>query len=60
MEFIILCIVGYLLFHAGHSHSNYRHYRARGVRGVNLYWSSFLGPYASMRLPGGFRLGHRL
>jgi hypothetical protein len=57
---IILIIVGYLLFHAGHSHANYRHGRAHGHRGVNLFWSSARGPY--MTIPGRFgtRIGHRL
>ncbi|MFI5064089.1 MAG: hypothetical protein ACHP9Z_08950 [Streptosporangiales bacterium] len=50
---IILIAVGYLLFHAGHSHANYR-------RGANLYWSSARGPWVSVPGPFGTRIGHRL
>jgi hypothetical protein len=56
---IVVLIVGYLAFHLGHGHANYRHARAAGLR-PNFYWSSVRGPYASVRLPGGFRVGHRL
>ncbi len=57
---IVIAVVGYLAFHAGHSHANYRHARAHGKRGVNLFWSSARGPY--MTIPGPFntRIGHRL
>ena len=59
--FIILIIILYLAFHAGHAHANYRHLRRRySGQKIRLYWSSALGPYMSVRLPGGFRLGHRL
>jgi hypothetical protein len=57
---IVLVVAGYLLFHAGHSHANYRHGRARGHRGINLYWSSARGPYMSIPGPLGTRIGHRL
>ncbi len=40
----------YLAFHAGHAHANYRHGRACGHRGINLYWSSARGPWIS--IPG--------
>lgn len=60
MEILILIVVGYVLFHIGHSHANYRHGRANGRNGLRLYWSSAMGPYASVRGPGGFRIGHRL
>ena len=56
---IIVIIIGYAWFHLGHGHANYRHARARGLR-PNFYWSSVRGPYASVRLPGNFRVGHRL
>ena len=60
MTWIIVGVVVYLAFHFGHSHSNYRHGRAHGKRGVNLFWSSARGPY--MTIPGPFntRIGHRL
>lgn len=61
MHFLILLAVAYLLYHAGHSHANYRHMR-KSLRNhrVRLYWNSFMGPWISVRLPGGFRLGHKL
>jgi hypothetical protein len=27
---------------------------------LNFYWSSVRGPYASVRLPGGFRVGYKI
>jgi len=49
----ILAFAGvYVAFHAGHAHGNYRHGRARGHRGMNLYWSSARGPWISV--PGPF------
>jgi hypothetical protein len=56
----IAVVVGYLLFHAGHSHANYRHGRAHGRRGVSLFWSSARGPYVTIPGPLGTRIGHRL
>ena len=47
---IIVIAVAYALFHLGHAHANYRHGRARGHRGINLYWSSVRGPWIS--IPG--------
>ncbi len=46
--------------HAGHAHANYRHGRARGHRGINLYWSSARGPWISVPGPFGTWIGHRL
>ena len=46
--------------HAGHAHANYRHGRAHGHRGVNLFWSSARGPYITVPDPFGTRIGHRL
>lgn len=62
MEILILIGVAYLLFHVGHSHANYKHLKRRyGNHKVNLYWSSFLGPWVSVRIPGTkFRIGHKL
>ena len=68
---VILAIVGvivllYLAFHLGAGHTHYRYQKAQhsrhksdGLR-PNFYWSSVRGPYASIRTPGGFRIGHRL
>jgi len=44
--------------HAGHAHANYRYYRAQGRRGIDLFWSSARGPYVSIPVAGGFRIGH--
>jgi hypothetical protein len=62
MLIAILVIVGiiYGIFHGMHSHANYRHHRRNGSRGLRLYWSSAMGPYASVRGPLGFRIGHKL
>jgi hypothetical protein len=61
MEVIIIIIVAYLLYHVGHAHANYKHLRKEyGKRKVTLYWNSFLGPWISIKLPGGFRIGHKL
>ena len=49
----------YLAFHVGAGHAHYRHRRAQGLS-PHFYWSSVRGPYAIVRLPGGFRVGHRL
>jgi hypothetical protein len=56
---IVVIVVGYLLFHLGHAHANIRHGRARGLA-PSVYWRSGMrGPWVSVRLPGGFRVGHR-
>jgi hypothetical protein len=60
LTLIIAVVAGYLLFHLGHSHANYRHGKRQGRRGVDLYWSSARGPYASIPGPFGTRIGHRL
>lgn len=60
MIIVIVIAVGlYLAFHVGAGHAHYRHARAHGLS-PNFYWSSVRGPYASVRLPGGFRVGHRV
>ena len=57
---IIGIVAAYLLFHAGHAHANVRHGRARGLA-PSVYWRAGMrGPWVSVRLPGGFRVGHRL
>lgn len=59
---IVLIIIAALAIghHAGHAHANYRHGRAHGRRGVNLYWSSARGPWISVPGPFNTRIGHRL
>jgi hypothetical protein len=59
---IIIAVIAALVLghHAGHAHANYRHARARGHRGVNLFWSSARGPYVTIPGPFGTRIGHRL
>jgi hypothetical protein len=63
----MIILVGIIVFaalvlghHAGHAHANYRHGRAHGKRGVNLFWSSARGPYMTIPGPFGTRIGHRL
>jgi hypothetical protein len=57
---IVVVVVLILAHHAGHAHANYRHGRAHGKRGVNLFWSSVRGPYITIPGPFGTRIGHRL
>lgn len=59
MSIIAVLVLIYLAFHFGAGHAHHRHRKARGLS-PNFYWSLARGPYASIRLPGGFRLGHRL
>ena len=56
---VIVAVLVYAAFHLGAGHAHYRHRKAQGLS-PNFYWSSVRGPYASVRLPGGFRVGHRL
>jgi hypothetical protein len=56
---IIAAAAVYLAFHLGAGHTHHRYRKAHGLS-PNFYWSSVRGPYASVRLPGGFRVGHRL
>ena len=57
---VIVAVLAYLAFHAGHAHANYRHGRARGHRGINLYWSSPAARGSRVPGPFGTRIGHRL
>lgn len=57
---IVAVVVAYLAFHGGHSHANYRHGRAHGRRGVDLFWSSARGPYITIPGPLGTGIGHHL
>jgi hypothetical protein len=56
---IVIIAVVYAAFHLGAGQTHHRYQKARGLS-PNFYWSSMRGPYASVRLPGGFRVGHRL
>jgi len=57
---VIAAVLLYAGFHAGHGAANVRHGRARGLA-PSVYWRSGMrGPWVSVRLPGGFRAGHRL
>ncbi len=57
---VLTIVLAYCAFHAGHGTSNYRHGRARGRRGVDLFWSSARGPWISVPGPFHTRIGHRL
>jgi hypothetical protein len=56
---IIIAVVLVVLHLAGGARSHRRHYRRHGVR-PNLCYTYGRGWWASVRLPGGFRVGHRL
>jgi hypothetical protein len=56
---IVILVLLYAAFHVGAGHAHHRHARAHGLS-PNFYWSAARGPYASVRLPGGFRVGHKL
>jgi hypothetical protein len=56
---IVVAVVVYLAFHLGAGHIHHRYRRAQGLA-PNFYWSSIRGPWASIRLPGGFRVGHKV
>ena len=58
--FIILGIIGLVVLHLlGGAHAHRRHYRQHGVH-PNLYYTYGRGWYGSVRLPGGWRVGHHL
>lgn len=44
---------------AGGASAHRRPYQRHGIH-PNLYYTSGRGWYGSVRLPGGFRVGHRL
>lgn len=56
---VVVIVVIYLVLHLGAGGVHHRRRRSRGLS-PNLYWSAARGPYASIRLPGGFRVGHKL
>jgi hypothetical protein len=57
ITFIVIGVVVFWLLGGAHGHR--RHYRRHGVH-PNLYYTYGRGWYGSVRLPGGFRVGHRL
>lgn len=60
IEFIIIVVIVAVLAHlAGGARSHRRHYQQHGMH-PNLYWTYGRGWYGSVRLPGGWRVGHRL
>jgi hypothetical protein len=59
-EFIVVIVIALFVLHLiGGARSHRRHYRQHGAH-PNLYYTYGRGWYGSVRLPGGFRLGHRL
>ncbi len=58
----VIVVVGFILLFLhllGGARSHRRHYRQHGLH-PNLYWTYGRGWYGSIRLPGGFRVGHHL
>ena len=59
-EVIFLVIVALVIVHlVGGAHHHRRHYRRTGLH-PNLYYTYGRGWWGSVRLPGGFRVGHHL
>jgi hypothetical protein len=57
---IVLVLIVFAVTHlAGGARAHRRHYRQHGVH-PNVYWTYGRGWYGSIRLPGGWRVGHRL
>ena len=56
---IIIVIVVYLASHIGAGHTHYRYQKAQGLN-PRLYDTLRRGWYGSIRLPGGWRVGHKL
>ena len=56
---VVVAVLVYAAFHLGAGQTHHRYGKAHGLS-PNLYWSLGRGPYASVRLPGGFRIGHKL
>jgi len=56
---VIVAVVVLVLHLAGGARSHRRHYQQHGAH-PNLYYTYGRGWYGSVRLPGGFRVGHRL
>jgi len=58
MTVIVVIVAAYLVLHFLGGMFHHTRKRRRGLR-PNFYYSSVMGPYASIRI-GGFRIGHRL
>jgi hypothetical protein len=57
---IIIIAAALVLLHlTGGARAHRRHYKRHGLH-PNLYYTYGRGWYGSVRLPGGFRVGHRL
>lgn len=60
MELIVIIVVVLVLLHlAGGAHRHRRHYRRTGLH-PSLRYTYGMGWWGSVRLPGGFRIGHHL
>jgi len=56
---IVVAVVVYLVVHFAGGARHHRRARSRGMR-PNLYYTYGRGIWGSVRLPGGFRVGHKL
>jgi hypothetical protein len=56
---IVVAVIVYAAFHLGAGHTHHRYSKAHGLQ-PRVYWSLGRGPYGSVRLPGGFRVGRKL
>jgi len=56
---VVIAVIALLAHLLGGAHAHRRHYKQHGVH-PNLYYTYGRGLYGSIRLPGGFRVGHRL
>ena len=60
MVIVIIVIAALVLLHlAGGGRAHRLHYQQHGAH-PNLHYTYGRGWYSSVRLPGGFRVGHRL
>ena len=60
MEAVIIIVIVLAAIHLlGGAHAHRRHYRQHGLH-PNLYYTYGRGLYGSIRLGGGWRLGHHL
>ena len=60
LAILVIAVIVVLVLHlAGGARSHRRHYQQHGAH-PNLYYTYGRGWYGSVRLPGGFRVGHRL
>jgi hypothetical protein len=56
---IIAAVIVYAAYHLGAGHTHHRYRKAHGLQ-PRVYRSLGRGSYGSVRLPGGFRVGHKL